>query len=54
MRDCVQGVKETLGIRIKTTSWFIWQEVATLLKKEISKKHHQITCVSFNYEQFQR
>ena len=36
MKDCIQGVTETLGIQMKITRWFIWQEFEILLKKERS------------------
>ena len=38
MKNCIQGVIETLGIQMKMTSCFIWQEVAILLKKGNIKK----------------
>ena len=50
MKDCIQGVTETLGIQMKMRSWFIWQEVAILLKREngiLSKKliDHECVCM---------
>ena len=42
MVDCIQGVIETLGIQMTMTSWFIWQEVAILLKRETLCKLAQL------------
>ena len=55
MKDCIQGVIETLGIQMKMTSWFIWQEVAVLLKGKTLRKPHVMHYVSFfNCRQLQR
>ena len=47
MKDYIQGVIERLGIQMKMTSWFVWQEVAILMKKEALRKAHLMHCVSF-------
>ena len=46
MKDCIQGVIETLGIQMKMTSQFIWQGVAVLLKRKTSVKSHLMHHVS--------